>query len=465
MLSARTMMSVVLVSIVLQAGVREAAAGSVFGTLEVGDASLATGATTFDFLPAGGGTGTFSVGGSSTGTFAPLAGTTGLSKDLNLVAGQPPNSAFALSNFLTFAAAPSVHLDLNFIYLGVLSSAACGVAPAPGQTCTPVIPALITPANPLGLSPLSLLNTPTGSVASVSLAGTAANTATPNTTASPFTGTVTTQFSLPFQSVLATLGSGGALSASYSATFAAGAGAVPGALQVGAPSFSLSATGIDFLPAGGGTGTFNVGGSSTGTFAPLAGTTGLSKDLNLVAGQPPNSAFALSNFLTFAADPSVHFDLNFIYLGVLSSAACGVAPAPGQTCTPVLPALITPANPLGLSPFNLMNTPTGSVVSFAVQGIAKDGLPGDDSPFTALFTAQFNQPYQGILATWAGGGSANASYSASFLVNGEPGGGSHVPWPSTVSLVLVTVVSFLAKGYVHRRSRRSTLPGQVDLPR
>jgi hypothetical protein len=453
MLDTRTVMCVVVVSMLFHGGVREAVAGSVFGTLEVGDSSLATGATTFDFLPAGGGTGTFNVGGSSTGTFAPLAGTTGLSKDLNLLAGQPVNNPFLLANFLTFAAAPPVRLDLNFIHAGVFGSASCGAAPAPGQTCTPSFAALVSPANPLGLSPLNLMNTQTGSMASLSLAGVAVNVTPPSTAASPFAGSVTTQFGVPYQSVLATLASGGALSASYSATFAAGGSAVPGTLQVGTPSLSLSSTGIDFLPAGGGTGTFNIGGSSTGTFAPLAGTTGLSKDLNLLAGQPVNIPFLLANFLTFAANPTVHLDLNFIYAGVFGSASCFLPAASGQTCTPNIPALVSPANPLGLSPLNLMNTPTGSVASFSVNGIAEDDLSGDDSPFTALFTAQFDQSYQDILATWAAGGSVVASYSASFLVNGE--NGSPVPGPSTVSLVLVTVASFLAKGYVHRRSRRS----------
>jgi hypothetical protein len=179
-------------------------------------------------------------------------------------------------------------------------------------------------------------------------------------------------------------------------------------------SVVMGLTTIDWSPAGGGTGAFIVRPSSTGSFAALAGTSGTAVDLNLLV-QSVNTPIVLTNFLTFAAAPTLHLDLNFIFLGVSSSAACFAVPATGQVCSPPIALLVTPANPSGISPLNFKNLPTGSAASFAVSGSVTDG--SGTSTFTGVITTQFAPEfYQSVLATLAAPGTLFRSFSASFLV-------------------------------------------------
>jgi len=195
-------------------------------------------------------------------------------------------------------------------------------------------------------------------------------------------------------------------------------------------SLSVSTTGVDFLPAGTGVGTFNVDQfTQTGIFVPVAGTTGTAIDLNFMAA-PINQTFLLSNFLTFAANPNLRFNLTFINLGVSGLAGCAAPPAVGQSCTPAFPSLVTPANPLGLTPFNFTNVPVGSsTLSFAVAGNVNNN--GVITPFTGTFSTQFSTVYQQVLATISTGGSVSSTYSATFQT---PGSEVSVPEPATLLL-------------------------------
>jgi hypothetical protein len=192
------------------------------------------------------------------------------------------------------------------------------------------------------------------------------------------------------------------------ALVAPGAQAVPvlGTLNI-TGSLAISNAGVDFLPTGGGTGNFAVDPfTQSGSFAPLAGTAGTALDITFAA-QPVGVAFSLPNWLTFAASPTTSFTLQFIAPGVSGAGSCGLAPAAGQICTPAGSA------------YNFANLPGGSSVSFEVAGEAIDGL--DSTPFTGVITAQFaGQSFQSVLATLAGGGSAAASFSATFTVIPEP---------------------------------------------
>jgi hypothetical protein len=160
---------------------------------------------------------------------------------------------------------------------------------------------------------------------------------------------------------------------------------------------------VDFLPAGGGVGTFLVDPlTQTGFFAALANTTGSVRDLSSVSG-----SVTLTNFLALAASPSTTFTLTSVDAGIFSAAPCGAPPAPGQTCT--LPG----------SAFNLANTGVGSTLSFTLRGNALIGAV--TSPFVGTVTTQFSGlPYQSVLATLATGGSLEASYSADFNVRALP---------------------------------------------
>jgi hypothetical protein len=192
---------------------------------------------------------------------------------------------------------------------------------------------------------------------------------------------------------------------------------------------------IDFLPIATGTGTFSVSaaGTLTGSFVPLALTSGTSIDLNS-AVHPVGVALSLPNFMVFASAPGLHFDTAFINPGVFSSAACGLPAAPGQVCTP-----------FPTSPFNLSNTSSGSTASFAMSGTVSDGSASPASNFTGIFTTQFSgQSYQDVLAIILGGASVTNSYSANFVVA--------IPEPGTVSLALGGILLLI--GVARRRNRR-----------
>ena len=166
----------------------------------------------------------------------------------------------------------------------------------------------------------------------------------------------------------------------------------------------------------GGCGTFNVGTPTTGDFVPLIGfTDGQARNLT-TADQPsgvgapppapgglPASGFntlnpnplqpegeVLAGFLTFAGSalPNAVFDLSYVDPGAFGVAQCGLAPAPGQTCT--LPG----------TPFMFTNTGgNNSTVSFTVEGFVRNTLTPLDglSTFTGTYTTQFTVPYQLLL--------------------------------------------------------------------
>jgi len=226
---------------------------------------------------------------------------------------------------------------------------------------------------------------------------------------------------------------------------------ITGDATVGATflNFLCTVTVAGAQPCPAGYGNFITSPTSNGSFTPYIGDPGFIQSINQIA-EPLNTNFLASNFLTFSGlagatvlPPDIALDLRFINLGTQGQAACSTNPAlaaPGQNCTPVISALVTAANPLGLSPFNLQNTATGSTASFAVSGTARRISTNEASPFGGLFTAQFtsspgtaNGSYQAILSQLASNGAISTTYSASFTATAVDASLSPAPDATTTS--------------------------------
>jgi hypothetical protein len=164
-------------------------------------------------------------------------------------------------------------------------------------------------------------------------------------------------------------------------------------------------------------GNFGVAGS-TNTFAEYNGTFGFMKDLNN-SSEPLNTVFSLPGFITFALNSDEVIDLSFIPLGTDTASTNCL----GLThCTPVLGALVTAANPLGLSSFNLDQNATGTAATFGILGTIHDSS-GSSAPISGTYTAQFNnQTPSGVLGLFAGAGAGglNSTYSAQLSFNIVP---------------------------------------------
>jgi hypothetical protein len=155
----------------------------------------------------------------------------------------------------------------------------------------------------------------------------------------------------------------------------------------------------------------SVGDTSGQIQAPVDGTTFLNAWVGQVvtvnnlnsAAEPVATAFSDPSFMSFqAGDNLPSLTLTYIPAGVDGSSQCNLAPAPGQTCTPIIPN-----PPGGLSPFSFQNTVTGSTAAFDFEGITSDGK----TSWIATFTSQFNVPFQTVLANLS---SPNFSMSNSF---------------------------------------------------
>ena len=160
--------------------------------------------------------------------------------------------------------------------------------------------------------------------------------------------------------------------------------------------------------------------SSTGDFSGDAGGVGFLKDINNSSFPIPTGAGSLPDFITAPAFPSTtHFTMTFLFPGVQGVAGC----ITGPNCTP-------PS-----SPFNLTNTsPSTSTASFAVAGMEIDSLTGETAQFFGVFTAQFDRPFQAVLAQLAADGSITTSFSGTIAIP------SQVPEPGSLSTAAAGVV-------------------------
>jgi len=200
-----------------------------------------------------------------------------------------------------------------------------------------------------------------------------------------------------------------------------------------------------------GSGNFRVLGTSGDFDGPPATSydnqRGFIHNMNQVS-QPINQLFLEPNWMVFNFGGSdVALDLTFVFSGLGNPATCFTLPVvAGQTCTPSIPILVNPiTNPLGLSPFTLANTQTGSTASFSVRGTARRLSTHETSQFDGLITASFNKSYQATIATILGGGTVTNTYAGTFEVTPNS-----VPEPSTITLLL-TGGLFVMGGLLRRR--------------
>jgi hypothetical protein len=184
-----------------------AKADVITGTLNItGTANLSTGSIAFGAGHA------FSINAPASaqgGGFAALEGTTGTIADIT----NPPDATGALNvpDFMTFAAAPNISITLTFLDPGIDGVSGCPSSPpAAGQVCTPDVPAQ---------SPFDFQNTSASTAtATFNISGLEADSLTGDTVA--IDGVFTMPLNESFQQLVATMGSGGTVTTSYSASLA-----------------------------------------------------------------------------------------------------------------------------------------------------------------------------------------------------------------------------------------------------
>jgi hypothetical protein len=148
------------------------------------------------------------IGPGDTGSFAPLAGSTVTIHDLNN-AVEPVGVVFPQQPFIAFNAAPSFPtLNINFIYAGIYSSAQCSTLPATvGQTCS------------IAGSPFNFVNNPPPAPSGPQATATWVFTGVTSDGLENWQGNFTSQFTVPYQTVLQQLQTQGSVSNTFSATF------------------------------------------------------------------------------------------------------------------------------------------------------------------------------------------------------------------------------------------------------
>jgi len=160
---------------------------------------------------------------------------------------------------------------------------------------------------------------------------------------------------------------------------------------------------------------------------------------NLNTGNAPVGVTLGGNgllFLTFAPSgalpvPDIQFYLTRLDAGVGGTGSCAAPAAAGQTCT------------LTGSPVTFLNGGSNnSSATITMTGLARRISTNEFDPLTMVFTAQFNTPYQTVLAALAAQGTITQTYSASFTATA-------IPEPVT-SLLIGS--GLLALGFLRRRS-------------
>lgn len=207
--------------------------------------------------------------------------------------------------------------------------------------------------------------------------------------------------------------------------FAADASAIPSgivAIDSNTGFVTVNATSIDWAPSGGGTGTFTTGGTTNFSFTGGTLTPGLTGTLRDLTSAPP-----VLNFITFAAFPTLAFDLGSVGPGSANTNCAGLAD--GASCS------IFAGSPIILTKFG-----NASGVTLTVAGTVHDST--GTSPWSGLFTTQLpDQTPAQVQALFAGNPQASVSstYSAAFVATIVP-----TPEPASLGLLSLGLVTLAA---------------------
>jgi len=223
----------------------------------------------------------------------------------------------------------------------------------------------------------------------------------------------------------------GLTAANLSASGISGIFTIDGNITVTEDTISWANTNVPFTPL-----QANIGDSATGSFAALDGSIASIQDLN-ASTEPVASSFGPDEFIGFDAAPTMPTLLiDYIFAGVFSGTDCMLTPAVGQTCTP-------PGPGGGASPFSFTNLegnqgvpPIESEGNFTFVGVTSDG-----GIWEGQFSADFDVPFQTVLAGLAASGSVTDTYSAVITVTATPEPGAGVMLGSGLGLILLSFAS------------------------
>ncbi len=185
----------------------------------------------------------------------------------------------------------------------------------------------------------------------------------------------------------------------------------------------VTATTIDWDPAGTGLGCITTGSTTNVTYAGgtlLPSAVGSIKDL-------PAGPVPVLDFMTFAGAPGLHFDLS------------GLSPGPGNINCAGLSNFGVCAAFVG-SPFALQLSNGQTIVSLGVFGTASDGV-GPSSTWLGSFSVTLSNltPAQ-IQTIIAGGGSVSSTHAGNFTLNSTA-----IPEPDSLTLLGLGLLLCLPK--------------------
>lgn len=185
---------------------------------------------------------------------------------------------------------------------------------------------------------------------------------------------------------------------------------------------------------------YDIGASSTGSFAPLIGTTTTVHDLDSAlepTGSFVGASLPLSHFISFTAQPLWDITLTEVLPGIFGSGGCNSA-AVGATCS--LPG----------SPFNLTNLAGNQVsAAFSYIGRASDGA-GNFTNISGSFQTTFsNTTIQAIVAALAAGQAVVTTGSGTLAATAAP-----VPEPGSTSMAAIGGALLMLSAAVRRRLRQ-----------